>query len=281
MYTHNIVAFFPTLANAESARSRLVEAGIDQSDMRLSNQGATSSTTGTSTSTQNDDDKGFFEWLFGSDDEVPEYERNWYSGNLSEGRAALSVRLSSDAQRSRVEEILESEGALEVERDDDGSSMGGMTGGTLGHSGSMSAAQTSGAMSSGQRSTGTEEEVIPVVKEELAVGKRQHETRRRIRTHVIERPVSEQVQLRDETIVVERRPATGAGTVGVDGLQEREYEVIERHEEPVVAKRARADEEVVVRKDVRERTETVDDTVRETQVEVEGERLPGDTSRNR
>jgi stress response protein YsnF len=280
MYTHNVVAFFPTLASAESARSRLVEAGIDQADMRLSNQGATSSTTGTSTH-GDDDDKGFFEWLFGSDDEVPEYERNWYSGNLSEGRAALSVRLSSDSQRSRVEEILESEGALEVERDDDGSSMGGVTEGTLGRSGSMSSAQTSGAMASGQRSTGTEEEVIPVVKEELAVGKRQHETRRRIRTHVIERPVSEQVHLRDETVVVERRAATGAGTTGVGDLQEREYEIIERHEEPVVEKRARADEEVVVRKDVRDRTETVDDTVRETQVEVEGETLPGGTPRNR
>jgi stress response protein YsnF len=273
MYTHNVVAFFPTLASAENARSRLVEAGIDQSAMRLSNQGAASSTTGTST--QSDDDKGFFEWLFGSDDEVPEYERNWYSGNLSEGRAALSVRLNSDAQRSRIEEILESEGALEVDRDDDGASMGGVTGGTLDRSGSMSSAQTSGAMASGQRSTGTEEEVIPVVKEELAVGKRQHETRRRIRTHVIERPVTEQVQLRDETVIVERRPATGANTAGVSGLHEREYEIIERHEEPIVEKRARADEEVVVRKDVRDRTETVDDTVRETQVDVEGESLPG------
>jgi stress response protein YsnF len=273
MYTHNVVAFFPTLASAENARSRLVEAGIDQADMRLSNQGAASSTT--ATSAQDDDDKGFFEWLFGSDDEVPEYERNWYSGNLSEGRAALSVRLNSDAQRSRIEEILESEGALEVERDDDGASMRGVTGGTLGRSGSMSSAQTSGAMASGQRSTGTEEEVIPVVKEELAVGKRQHETRRRIRTHVIERPVTEQVQLRDETVIVERRPATGANTAGVSGLHEREYEIIERHEEPIVEKRARADEEVVVRKDVRDRTETVDDTVRETQVDVEGESLPG------
>jgi stress response protein YsnF len=53
--------------------------------------------------------------------------------------------------------------------------------------------------------------------------------------------------------------------------QEREYEVVERHEEPVIAKRARTDEEVVVRKEANERTETVRDTVRETRVDVDKE----------
>jgi hypothetical protein len=58
-----------------------------------------------------------------------------------------------------------------------------------------------------------------------------------------------------------------------DGLQEREFEVIERREEPIVEKRARAVEEVVVKKDVKRRAETVSDKVRETQVEVDGKTL--------
>ena len=40
----------------------------------------------------------------------------------------------------------------------------------------------------------------------------------------------------------------------------------------MVSKEARVTEEVVVRKDVEERTETVSDTVRKTEVDVEDER---------
>ena len=58
------------------------------------------------------------------------------------------------------------------------------------------------------------EQVIPIVKEELAVGKRASERRYRVRTYVVETPVEEQVRLRDERVIVERRPASGA--VGTD-----------------------------------------------------------------
>ena len=46
----------------------------------------------------------------------------------------------------------------------------------------------------------------------------------------------------------------------------------ERGEEAVVSKETRVTEELVIRKDVEERTETVSDTVRRTEVEVEDER---------
>jgi stress response protein YsnF len=265
MYHQNIVAFFPTISDAEKARERLIGAGIERSAIRLSNESASSSSSATSSGRMPDDhEEGWFEWLFGSNDDVPEYERNWYGENLANGRAALSVRLASAEEISRVEQLLEAEGALDVDRDDDAMA-GGMQSGYA----------ASGSTASASRSTAEDEEVIPVVKEELAVGKRAHETRRRIRTHVIERPVQEQVQLQDETVIVERRPVTGAKTAQPGDLTEREFEVIERHEEPVVEKRAGATEEVVVKKDVKSRTETVADKVRETQVEVEGETVPG------
>ena len=54
-------------------------------------------------------------------------------------------------------------------------------------------------------------------------------------------------------------------------MQERVFEVTERHEEPVVEKRAREVEEVVVRREANERVETVRDTVRETKVDVDKE----------
>jgi stress response protein YsnF len=122
------------------------------------------------------------------------------------------------------------------------------------------------------------------VKEELDVGKRASERRYRIRTYVVERPVEETVTLRDERVVIERRPVAGERAVGDAALpQEREYEVIEQHEEPVVAKQTRRVEDVVVRKEAEERTEVVRDTVRETKVDVDkegAERAGNPPSRN-
>jgi len=125
---------------------------------------------------------------------------------------------------------------------------------------------------------GRGDEVIPVAEEELHVGKREvSHGRVRIRSHVIERPVQEQVSLSEERVQVERRPAAGsmnAGTLGNDDnlFRERTIEVEERGEEAVVSKEARVVEEVVVRKEADQRTETVSDTVRRTEVEVDDER---------
>ncbi len=55
----------------------------------------------------------------------------------------------------------------------------------------------------------------------------------------------------------------------MDAFQERTYEVRERAEQVVTDKQARVVEEVVVGKTVDTRTETVSDTIRRTQVDVE------------
>ena len=120
------------------------------------------------------------------------------------------------------------------------------------------------------------DEVIPVAEEELHVGKREV-SRGRVRIHsrVVERPVQEQVTLRDETVEVERRPVTGdarSGTLSGDPFQERTIEVEEHDEEAVVSKEARVTEELVVRKDTEQRTETISDTVRKTEVDIEDDR---------
>jgi uncharacterized protein (TIGR02271 family) len=119
-------------------------------------------------------------------------------------------------------------------------------------------------------------EVIPIAEEELHVGKRDvNRGRVRIHSHVVEKPVEEQVTLRDETVDVERRPVSGeyrTDSLSGDPFQERTVEVDERDEEAVVSKEARVKEELVVRKDVEQRTEPVSDTVRHTEVDVEDER---------
>jgi len=117
--------------------------------------------------------------------------------------------------------------------------------------------------------TNQREEVIPVVKEELDVGKRVTEKRTRVRSYVIERPVEEQVTLRDERVEIERRPISGTGNMRMP--QDRDIEIVERHEEPVVEKRVTGNEEIVVRKEAVEHQETVRGTVRETKVEIDKE----------
>ncbi|WP_210183054.1 YsnF/AvaK domain-containing protein [Bradyrhizobium sp. CCGE-LA001] len=110
------------------------------------------------------------------------------------------------------------------------------------------------------------EKVIPLPEEELKVGKRATETVKHIRTYVVEEPVQKDVRLRDEQTVIERRPATGAAT---GRPTEREYEVRELHEEPVVRKDVRAGEELVVRKEATERTERIADKVKKTKADID------------
>ena len=131
---------------------------------------------------------------------------------------------------------------------------------------------TAAAASAGARTGMNEGEVaLPVIEEEIRVGKRTVEKGGvRVRTRVEEVPVEEQIKLREETVHVERRPVnrsvTDADAAAVRGGV---IEVTEVGEEAVVAKQARVVEEVVVGKEVVEHQETVRDTVRRTDVEVE------------
>ena len=88
----------------------------------------------------------------------------------------------------------------------------------------------------------------------------------RVRSFVTEKPVSEQITLREEHVDVQRtsvdRPASG------DAFREGTIEMRETAEVPVVAKEARVVEEISLGKTATERTETVSDTVRRTDVEV-------------
>ncbi len=142
-----------------------------------------------------------------------------------------------------------------------------------------SAAATSGTVATGNvesgRSVQTRDEVaIPVVEENLSVGRREVDSGGvRVTQRVEEQPVREQVTVRDEAIEVERVPVDRP--VDPDTMRDLDeafipvsVEMRERDEVPVVEKQARVVEEVVVDKEVRERTETVEGTVRRTYVDV-------------
>ena len=117
----------------------------------------------------------------------------------------------------------------------------------------------------------TEQQVIPITKEELRIGKRQVQSAKayRVSATVVEVPVEQQVNLRAETVVIERRPTRGTTVRGGQSFQDHTIEVHEMYEEPVVGKVVTQAEELVIYKTLSERTATVRETVRETRVNVE------------
>jgi uncharacterized protein (TIGR02271 family) len=119
-----------------------------------------------------------------------------------------------------------------------------------------------------RRAAAQEEQTFPVTEEQLNIGKRRTEHGGvRVYTEIEEVPATADVELREEKVRVERRAANRPAKSA--DFQERTVEATEIHEEPIVSKEARVIEEVVVAKDVDQRTERVEDTVRRTKVRVE------------
>jgi len=165
---------------------------------------------------------------------------------------------------SRAAQIMNEAGAIDIKRR-----------GTEWRTGAKHMGETQQPQS-GQRATQKEGEIrIPVVEEELKVGKRQASGAAggrgvRVQTNVTEKPVEQKVQLHEEHVNVERRPTNRpASSADLSAQKGETFEVREHREEPVVQKTARVVEEVVVNKEERDRTETVRDTVRRKDVEVQ------------
>ena len=113
--------------------------------------------------------------------------------------------------------------------------------------------------------------LIPVVEEELSVGKREVERGGvRVYRRIVETPVEETVNLREEHVTVDRVPVNRAVNEQELAMQgDRTIELTETAEEAVVGKSARVVEEVRVGKEMTEHTERIHDSVRKTEVDVE------------
>lgn len=238
-----VVAAFRNRTDAEAAASELKAMGINPNGVRISSEAGASSASQAETEREG----GFVGWLkglFGANDdsELRGYETAYRSGNV------LVAADTPEDNIDRVAEIFERHSPVDVQLDSAPSA--GIRGSTSGAAGSSS---------------------IPVVEEEVKVGKRSVlRGGVRVYSRLREQPVEETVRLQEERVRVERRPVDRpANEADLRAGQEKVIEVDEYAEEPVVSKQARVTEEVRVNKDRRERTETVRDTVRRTQVDVE------------
>jgi uncharacterized protein (TIGR02271 family) len=126
-------------------------------------------------------------------------------------------------------------------------------------------------------------ETVQEIEEQLSVGKRKVTTGGvRVTTSVSERPVQKTVTLREEQVEVERRPADRElkPEEAEAAFAEKTIEMLGTSEEASVRKEARVVGEVSLGKRVEEHKETVKDSVRRSEVEVE-EIKPGDSSKRR
>jgi uncharacterized protein (TIGR02271 family) len=311
--TRTITAFFDSRTDADEAVEALVNAGISRSQVRvvagreggMSGSSSSSYSSSSSSSYSSSNEGGFWDSL--KDLFLPDEDRHTYAEGLNRGGYLVTATVS-DAHYETALDILDDEGTIDMnERESSWRSEGwsgysgasttsGLTGMARGGSlesgglatgsggttsGSSGLDIGSGGMAAGSTSLGTSgsvgnEEVIPVAEEELRIGKRDvSHGRVRVRSYVVETPVSEQVSLREENVHIERRPADRAISGNEQLFQDRTIDLEERAEEAVVSKDARIREELVISKDVNQRTETVSDTVRRTEVEVDDERVGG------
>jgi stress response protein YsnF len=297
MAERTLTAMYDTRGAAESARNDLVALGISSADITIRGSESGSSSAG-STSSAAQESKGF--WGSLGDALFPEEDSYTYAEGIRRGGYLLSARVP-DGLEDQALDVLERYDPVDVDERAESWRQSGWAGyqasgaGTAGattaaYGGSTSTSSrdygtanvsgTSGTAGSGLGTatvrTGRDEDVVERAEEELRVGKR--EVGRggvRVRSYVTERPVEEQVSLREERVQVERRAVDRPVQPGDAAFQERTIEATERGEEAVVSKEARVVEEIGIRKDVDTRTETVRDTVRQQEVEVEDDRTTG------
>jgi len=208
---------------------------------------------------------------------IPVEDRATLDENIRRGGAVFYAQVP-DEKFETISTVLEEAGASDFDEREATWRREGWAGhsttdvtGTAGRTATTGTAPTAAAgTAQAMRGAAGTEERIQLAEERLVVGKREvNHGRVRVRSYVVETPVEEQVTLHEEHVDVERRPVDRAVQPGDEAFRDQVVEVSETTEEAVVSKTARVREEVVVRKDVEDRVETVHDTVRRTEVEVD------------
>ena len=295
--SRTITAMFDSRSEAEEARSRLTQSSIDADNVRIVDQSSSSSGSGDQGGTGG----GF--WASVKEAFLPDEDRHAYEEGVRRGGYLLCAQVDEDRADEAIR-LLEESNSIDFDQRQEqwrgegwpgfqgtqtrqgiageqfsggfggGQETGGFAGeqATAGFTGGQQA--NAGFTGNEQRSAAVEEEHIPIVEEQLKVGKREFERGgARVRSYIREVPVHEQVSLREEHVSVERRPVdqpiSERNLQDSDLLREREVTMTERAEEAVVGKVAEVREELVVRKTAEERVEQIDDSVRRTEVEVD------------
>ncbi|MBA4167690.1 MAG: YsnF/AvaK domain-containing protein [Chitinophagaceae bacterium] len=258
---NTVIGFFENAEEAQNAIEQLTGAGIARSNIDSASGMAGSDTTSTtmenntSATSSNMGEKAgnaisrFFHSLFGGDSD----EATRYSHVARSANTIITVHALSAKEAEQAADILDEAGAIDV--NEKAAYYGYASDNTV-------TAKTDSGNNKGK---------IDRVEEELQVGKRSVQTGGvRVRSRIVERPVEEQLRLREERVTVDRsavnRPLSKEDYAA---FEEQHIELTEYAEVPVVNKEARVVEEIRIGKKATEREETVRDTVRKTEVDIE------------
>jgi hypothetical protein len=226
---------FDSRPEAEEARQRLTSSNIDADRVRIIDKSSSTSSDFSSTGSSTGGQEGGF-WSSLKEMFVPDEDRHAYGEGISRGGYLLTAEVDED-QADEACRILEQSNSVDFDERESGwrnegwtgfsggAAAGGFAGtgstgfgtnadagqGSLGtpaamtdsFTGSGSTGQTgqSFAGTTGERSTTVAEEHIPIVEEQLRVGKREvSRGGARVRSYVREVPVHEQVSLREEHV---------------------------------------------------------------------------------
>jgi uncharacterized protein (TIGR02271 family) len=252
MSYEKVVALYDTDASARAAVKTLRSAGYSADDISIIQNESDAEKAGLH-------HPGIWQRLFGHD--LEHHEAAVLSRSLREGSAIVSVRVS-ESEAPKVISLLDSHKPVDVL---DRARSYGLMGNTEG--------TKSGAMFSAPTSKGTEEQVVRLAEEQLNVGKRVIDSGlTRVRRVIVEKPVEANVTLHEEHVEIMRRAISEPGPGKDIDWSDKTIEVSETAEEAVVDKTARITEEVVIRRTGSDHVQTVRDTVRRQQVDVE--RIP-------
>jgi uncharacterized protein (TIGR02271 family) len=244
-----IVAVYKNVSDAQAAAGELKRNGFNEDEIFIGSTSQTSVGRSEPSHSGEGGISGWFKRVFG---EEHNEDRSYYENATTSGNVVLSVDVAN-GNTERVAEVLNRYSPIDIHRE-----------------GSTSAAGATGTTAATASRSG-DSGVIPVVDEELKVGKRSVlRGGVRIYSRTVEQPVEETLRLQEEHVRVDRqrvdRPATQAE---LRAGQEQVIEVQEYAEEPVVSKQARVVEEIRVGKETTEREQTIRDNVRHTEVGYE------------
>jgi uncharacterized protein (TIGR02271 family) len=241
-----VIGIFGKGVDAQTAVQKLESNRINPGNIDISDQSSASAVSGT---TNTDDRIGnFFGSLFGNNEEARKHSEVARKGWV------VTVHADSKQEAERAADILDTCGAVNVDE----------------QTAQQNNTQATGAATNMNTGT-TSDRTIPIVEERMRVGKESIETGGiRMRSRIIERPVEEHLRLREEHLHVERHPVNRPATESdIQNFKEGETTITEHAERAIVNKEARVVEEIKIGKHTEEHDETVRDTVRKTDVEVD------------
>jgi uncharacterized protein (TIGR02271 family) len=267
MNDEKIVAVYDTPAHAELAIQDIIASGVPESAISK-HSGSLDATTTTTDDVEPVREKGFWASLFGGE---PNYDIAVYDRSMENGSTVVTVQ-APEADIKRILEILDSHDPIDI---DERAASYGLMQATSEREPLVDQSTVRGVATSAAT---TGDETLRLAEESVVIGKRLiNRGSTRIRRYVVETPVEESVSLHHETVTLDRRPVTDGGPIGNADFSEKTIEMTETSEEAVVSKNARVVEEVSLRKQATDRVETIRDTVRKEEVEVE--QIPSETTK--